>query len=71
MLTPPGASGVSAGCVTGEGRALLRDIVLGPAGHYVDVRTSEYPSGALRGQIARRLRAYAAALPASGHRFEE
>jgi LPXTG-motif cell wall-anchored protein len=35
-----------------EQRAILSAIVANPANYYVNVHTSDYPQGALRGQLA-------------------
>lgn len=49
-LTPPGASGTSSGCVSAD-KDVLRQIMSNAAGYYVNVHTSEFPAGAVRGQL--------------------
>ena len=51
-LTPPDESGTSSGCVEAD-RGLIKDIRKDPAGYYVNVHTTEYPSGAIRGQLSK------------------
>lgn len=52
-LTPPttGNPGASSGCVSGLGRGLLNSIKTAPAGFYVNVHTTDFPNGAIRGQL--------------------
>ena len=50
-LQPPGANGRIDGCTTGE-RAILSEILANPAAFYVNVHTSDFPQGAIRGQLA-------------------
>ena len=45
-LPPPGADGISLGCVTLDASSLAQ------TPHYVNVHNAEFPSGALRGQLA-------------------
>jgi CHRD domain len=52
-LTPPDATGTSAGCVDGVDRALLRAIKRHPRAYYVNVHTTSFPDGAVRGQLRR------------------
>lgn len=50
-LAAPGMSGTATGCRTADA-ALLNSIVTAPAQYYVNVHTSEFAGGALRGQLA-------------------
>jgi len=50
-LTPPGADGRASGCAAVEA-GLLNEIAQNPAGFYVNVHTSDFPGGAVRGQLA-------------------
>ena len=50
-LSPPGATGTSTGCVSGVNADLLREIRTRPQGFYVNVHTSQFPAGAVRGQL--------------------
>ena len=49
-LTAPGADGTATGSVAADA-ALMQRIQQNPAGFYVNVHTSDYPSGAVRGQL--------------------
>ena len=51
-LTPPGADGTSSGCVSAE-RDLLIAILQHPENYYVNVHTTDFPGGAVRGQLSR------------------
>ena len=50
-LQPPAANGGVDGCTTGD-RAILSEIMANPAAFYVNVHTSDFPQGAIRGQLA-------------------
>ncbi|HEX6270138.1 MAG TPA: CHRD domain-containing protein [Anaerolineales bacterium] len=52
-LTPfPDASGSSSGCVSAD-RDLIKAIIQNPEGYYVNVHTTEFPAGAVRGQLSK------------------
>ena len=50
-LQPPDETGTSSGCVT-VNADLLQQIVSNPDGYYVNVHSSEFPAGAVRGQLS-------------------
>jgi len=52
-LSPPGANGRSSDCVRGLGRKLLVAIIQRPGHYYVNVHTSDFPAGAVRGQLSK------------------
>jgi CHRD domain len=49
-LSPPDATGHSRGCTTADS-ALLADIAENPGAYYVNVHNSDFPGGAIRGQL--------------------
>jgi hypothetical protein len=49
-LTTPNAAGASSGCAS-TARTLVKAILADPASFYVNVHTSEFPGGAIRGQL--------------------
>lgn len=51
-LIPPGASGSSSGCVSAD-RDLIKAIIQNPEGYYVNVHSTEFPRGAVRGQLSK------------------
>jgi hypothetical protein len=51
-LTAPNASGKASGCVN-TSRALVKAILANPGDYYVNVHTSDFPNGAVRGTLTR------------------
>lgn len=51
-VTPPDASGNSSGCVSAE-RELIKAIIQDPGSYYINVHTSDFPPGAVRGQLSK------------------
>jgi hypothetical protein len=49
-FTAPDASGSSSACVTADA-ALVQEILANPAGFYTNVHTTDFPGGAVRGQL--------------------
>ena len=49
-LSPPDESGMASGCTIAD-TALVKDIRKNPAEYYVNVHTTDYPGGAIRGQL--------------------
>jgi hypothetical protein len=49
---PPDANGVSQGCVTNVPSDIVMGILTNPANFYVNVHTSDFPNGAIRGQLS-------------------
>lgn len=46
------SSGSASGCVEGVDAAVIADILANPAGFYVNVHNSDFPGGAIRGQLS-------------------
>ena len=51
-LDTDGFTGSSEGCVSGQAAAAINDVLANPAGFYVNLHTSDFPAGAVRGQLA-------------------
>jgi len=51
-LTAPDADGDATGCATGVDRALIKAIRQHPRQYYVNVHTTDFPAGAVRGQLS-------------------
>jgi hypothetical protein len=50
-LSPPNASGAARGCASGLNDELLQKILRSPEAFYVNVHTTDFPAGAVRGQL--------------------
>jgi hypothetical protein len=51
-LVAPDATGMSGGCVSAP-RATIKAILKTPSAYYVNVHTSDFPNGAIRGQLTK------------------
>jgi D-alanyl-D-alanine carboxypeptidase len=51
-LGAPDGEGRASGCARGLERSLLEDLVDDPSSYYVNVHTTDFPDGAVRGQLA-------------------
>ena len=52
-LSAPDASGTAQGCTIGVARALVKEILQDPSAFYVNVHTTDYPGGAIRGDLSK------------------
>ena len=53
VLGTPDATGLAEGCVTDVERSLIKAIRKHPAQYYVNVHTTDFPDGAIRGQLGK------------------
>lgn len=51
-LSAPDATGHSSGCATAD-RDLIKDIIQNPEKYYVNVHSTEFPAGAVRGDLSK------------------
>ncbi|MGZ8512201.1 MAG: CHRD domain-containing protein [Candidatus Limnocylindria bacterium] len=51
-LDTDGFTGSSEGCIEDQAAAAINDVLANPAGFYVNLHTSDFPAGAVRGQLA-------------------
>jgi hypothetical protein len=51
-LSSPDADGLASGCTSAD-KDLLKDIIQAPWNYYVNVHSTEFPGGAVRGQLSR------------------
>jgi hypothetical protein len=51
FLSAPDATGRAVGCTSGVDRGLILDILTNPGAYYVNVHTTDFPPGAIRGQL--------------------
>lgn len=52
-LSPPDATGFASGCVSGVNQDLVKAIIQTPETYYVNVHTTDFPAGAVRGQLSK------------------
>jgi CHRD domain len=50
-LDTDGFTGSSEGCIEDQPAAAINDVLANPAGFYVNLHTSDFPAGAVRGQL--------------------
>ena len=51
-LSAPDLTGMSSGCISAD-PDLIKDIQQNPSAYYVNVHTTDFPGGAVRGQLAK------------------
>ncbi|MGA7733515.1 MAG: CHRD domain-containing protein [Chloroflexia bacterium] len=52
-FVPPDATGHTSGCVQNVPRERIQDIIQNPEKYYVNVHSTQFPPGAVRGQLSR------------------
>jgi hypothetical protein len=52
-LAPPDASGTVTGCASDVDQEEIKEIIQHPEEYYVNVHTTDYPAGAVRGQLSK------------------
>jgi hypothetical protein len=70
FTTAPGADGTAAGCVVAA-RPLVAQLLSNGANYYVNVHTTDYPGGAIRGQLGGALAALGTTVTASMNGAQE
>jgi hypothetical protein len=48
---PPDANGVGRGCIMNVTGSIVEGLLTNPSNYYVNVHTSDFPNGAIRGQL--------------------
>ncbi len=53
VVVPLTSSGELSGTVTGVDKELIQDILKNPSGYYVQAHSTDFPAGAIRGQLSK------------------